>query len=92
MNLFTRIWDWLTYRPWTDAEIAERVAQSVANTNYTCWHKEGLSGPPITGELTHSFTPLSAEEIALQKPSPARPTKRFIYGDHWNAYQKLEET
>ena len=45
VGLFTRIRDWLTYKPWTDDEIAEQVARAVANTSYaTNW------GRPVTGE------------------------------------------
>lgn len=42
VGLFTRIWDWLTYRPWTDDEIAEQVAKSVANTCYKKWHDRNM--------------------------------------------------
>jgi hypothetical protein len=40
VGLFTRIWDWLTYRPWTDEQLANRVARSVANTAYKPWHNQ----------------------------------------------------
>lgn len=62
VSTFTRIWDWLTYRPWTPDELAERVARSVANTSYTSWHGP-VDGPPMTCELRHGFTELTPEEI-----------------------------
>lgn len=63
VGLFTRIWDWLTYRPWTDDEIAERVARSVANAHHKSWHPpEEHAGPTPVSHLRHSFTELPDDE------------------------------
>ena len=60
IGLFTRFWDWLTYRPWTDEQIAEQVARAVANTCYKKWHTENR----YVELPLDQFTPLTDEEIA----------------------------
>lgn len=68
VNLYTRLYDWLFYRPWTPEEIKERVAWSVAHTNYQSWHKpEEHAGPRPVALSGHSFTQLTDEEIAAAK-------------------------
>lgn len=37
-SLWTRLIDYLTYRPWTDEEIADRVAWMMAHGSYRPWH------------------------------------------------------
>lgn len=66
VTLFTRLWDWLFYRPWTPEELHERVARSVANTSYKSWHGR-VYGPTPVSHLRHGFTELTAEEIAEQR-------------------------
>lgn len=63
VNFLTRIWDWLTYKPWTPEQLAERVAKSVANTCYRDPWRRPVGGPPVVG-IPHHFTPLTDEEIA----------------------------
>jgi hypothetical protein len=72
VGLFTRIWDWLTYRPWTDEQLRERVAKSVANTSYQPNWGRPINGPPVAGGLTHRFTFLTDEEITEQKAKETR--------------------
>lgn len=62
VNILTRIWDWLTYRPWTANQLYDRVAKLVANTCYRPWSRP--DGPPVVGTLCHGFTPLTDEQIA----------------------------
>lgn len=73
VGLFSRLWDWLTYRPWTDAQLAKRVARSVANTGYARNWGRPVEGGPVEGGLRHSFEFLTDEEIAAQKVSEDSP-------------------
>lgn len=55
VTLLTRVWDWLTHRPWTPKQLRERVARSVANTLHRSWHQKPPDGPPVVGGAYHTF-------------------------------------
>lgn len=77
VTVWTRIRD-LFYRPWSKAQLAARVALSVANTYYDCWYERPRGLPAPVGTLRHSFTPLTDEEIAERnkKEDTNAPTTR----------------
>lgn len=68
-----RIWDWFTYRPWTEDRIAAKIAWARANASYRYnWGRPVEPGPPPVSHLRHHFTFLTPEEIAERKAKEKR--------------------
>lgn len=66
-SLWTRISDRFFYRPWTDEELADRVAWMMAHASHARnWGRPVEAGPPVTGQLGHSFTFLTTAEVEQQ--------------------------